>query len=212
MFGILWGEAMSIQTIKIQTSGYIHCKSCFYATCDMLNDFNTYEFSKGINQLEGEIDSGVWAISYLISMYPYDTKNCVIFPPTTIQMNGTDCPLSQLCKYSCYMDPVHPLFSSKKTMHRLISKGIAHNQNIESVEMIREMFCIGRERFERPLSGVGNERFRCMAAIGYVYDKDIFCFPWLSRMRFDYYHRNLTDVLQILKDRQKTILLPIGKG
>ncbi len=74
------------------------------------------------------------------------------------------------------------------------------------------MFCIDKERFERLLFGVGNERFRCMAAIGYVYDKDIFCFPWLSRMKFDTYHRNLTDVLQILQDRQKTILLPIGKG
>ena len=62
-----------------------------------------------------------------------------------------------------------------------------------------------------PLSGIGNERFRCMAAIGYAYDKDIFCFPWLSRMRFDYYHRNLTDVLQILKDRQKIVIFPIGK-
>ena len=198
--------------ITIQASASINCKSCFYSARDMLNEFTIYEFQKGINQLEGEIDSGVWAISYLLSMYQYDADSCRIFPSTTIQVDGADLTLPQLSRRSCYMDSIHPLFSSKETVHGLISKGIAHNRNIGNVDMIREMFCIDKERFERPLSGVGNERFRCMAAIGYAYEKDIFCFPWLSRMRFDYYHRNLTDVLQILKDRQKIVIVPIGKA
>ena len=74
---------------KVQTSGYINCKSSFYTACDTLNDFNIYEFTKGVNRLYGEIDSGVWAISYLISMYQYDTKNCNIFSPTMVFQKET---------------------------------------------------------------------------------------------------------------------------
>lgn len=197
--------------IKIQTSGHIHCKSSFYSAYDTLNELQIYEFAKGINQLEGEIDSGVWAISYLVSMYQHDTNSCHIFPPATIQIDGADLTLSQLCHRSCYMDSIYPLFASRKSIRKLIAKGIAHNQDMESVEGIRELFGIDKERFESPLSGVGNERFRCMATIAYVYKKDIFCFPWLSKMRFDYYHRNLTDVLQILEEKQKIVILPVGK-
>lgn len=196
---------------KVQTSGYINCKSSFYTACDTLNDFNIYEFTKGVNRLYGEIDSGVWAISYLISMYQYDTKNCNIFSPTMVQVNGLDCTLSHLCEYSCYLDTIYPLFSSKKTIRQLVSHAIAHNSNIESTDIIREIFCIDKERFEQPISGVGNERFKCMAAIGYAYKKEIFCFPWLSTIRYHYYHENLTKVLQILEDLQKTIILPLGK-
>lgn len=197
--------------ITIHMSAFVNCKSSFYTACDMLNEFNIYEFTNGINLLEGEIDSGVWAISYLVSMYQHDTHSCHIFPPADIQIDGADLTLSQLCRRSCYMDPLYPLFASRKTIRKLVAKGIAHNQDMKSVEGIRELFGIDKERFESPLSGVGNERFRCMAAIAYVYKKDIFCFPWLSKMRFDYYHRNLTDVLQILEEKQKIVILPIGR-
>lgn len=50
-----------------------------------------------------------------------------------------------------------------------------------------------------------------MAAVGYVYGKEIFCFPWLSQNRFDYYHGNITDLLNILEGLKKVVILPVGK-
>jgi hypothetical protein len=72
------------------------------------------------------------------------------------------------------------------------------------------LFCIDNERFERPLKGVGNEIFKAMAAIGFSYKKEIFCFPWLSNRRFESYHKNLTALLQILENLGKTVIIPIG--
>lgn len=37
---------------------------------------------------------------------------------------------------------------------------------------IRELFHIDKDRFMRPLSSVGKEIFRCMAAYGKTYSKD----------------------------------------
>ena len=57
---------------------------------------------------------------------------------------------------------------------------------------------------------VGNEIFKAMAAIGFSYKKEIFCFPWLSNRRFESYHENLTTLLQILEKLGKTVIIPVG--
>ena len=66
------------------------------------------------------------------------------------------------------------------------------------------------ERFERPLAGAGNEIFKAMAAIGYANDKKVFCFPWLSKKRFESYHENLTDLLRTLDDLGQISIVPVG--
>jgi len=50
-----------------------------------------------------------------------------------------------------------------------------------------------------------------MAAIGFCHKKQVFCFPWLSKKRFDYYRGNITDVLNVLESLGKIIILPIGE-
>ena len=72
------------------------------------------------------------------------------------------------------------------------------------------MFQLDEQRFERPISQVGNEVFRAMAAIGYAHEKEIFCFPWLSKERFDSYRNNLADLLPILEKIGKIAIIPIG--
>ena len=72
------------------------------------------------------------------------------------------------------------------------------------------MFYIDSDRFERPLKNVGNEIFKAMAAIGFSYNKEVFCFPWLSNSRFESYHENLTTLLQVLEKSKKTVIIPIG--
>ena len=72
------------------------------------------------------------------------------------------------------------------------------------------MFQIDNDRFERSLASMGNEIFKAMSAIGFSYNKEIFCFPWLSSKRFNSYHRNLSVLLHILEKLGKIVIVPVG--
>ena len=204
---------MKIKNIKIINDGYVDCKSCFYFAQTSINQYQNYEFFIGINKMLGDIDSPGWGVSYLISMYPYlssKEKKLIYRPPNAI-VNNEVISFMDLAKYTCYMDKIYPLFSTKKTVRKLVTKGLKKYHSKETAENIRDMFHIDPERFERPLRGVGNERFKAMAAIGFSHEKQVFCFPWLSKMRFEYYHGNMTDVLNVLESLGKIVILPVGK-
>ena len=204
---------MKIKNIKIKNDAYLHCKSVFYSAQNSINEFTNYEFNIGINKLSGDIDCGNWGISYLISMYTYFSsleKNLLFLPPNAF-VNNEIMSLQELSTYSCYMDNTYPLFSSKKTVRKLVTQGIKKNRIPEIPDTIRDIFHINPERFEKPIKGAGNERFKVMAAIGFSHQKQIFCFPWLSKQRFEYYHGNMTDVLNVLESMGKIVILPIGE-
>ncbi len=104
----------------------------------------------------------------------------------------------------------NPIFSTNETVKNLVSNGIKQNGLEFSPNEIRDMFHMDAERFMRPVSGVGNERFRAMAAIGFVHGKQIFCFPWMSRLRFDAFHGHMTDLLDILENLKMVVIVPVG--
>jgi len=201
---------MKINTIHIKNDGYVICRSGFYTAQDVLSKHSNYIFTPGINKLVGEIDSGNWAISYLLSMYKYRPGNFVLSEPCQAIVNDEIISLKQLSEISCYMDRRYPLFSAKTSVRKLIMKGLKHSQSNYSYEELRQLFDLDSQRVERPLSQVGNEVFRAMAAIGLAYGKEIYCFPWLSHMRFEYYNRNMTGVLEILADLKKVAIVPVG--
>lgn len=202
---------MKIENIKIKGDAYIKCKSCFYSALVPIDEIYPYEFSVGVNKLVGEIDSRNWGISYLISMYPYlsrlERKTSRAYP----LINNKEVSIQELSKYACYMDEIYPLFSTKRTIRKLVSQGIKKSGMKEKPENIRDVFYIDPERFERPICGVGNERFKAMAAIAYCNQKEVFCFPWLSKKRFDYYHYNMLGLLEVLKSLKKVVILPVGE-
>lgn len=195
--------------IEIKIGGYIDCKSMFYSVADVFNSEAPYKFSAGINRLYGEIDSGVFGISYLISMYNSVNKDLIYGQPEA-NVDENIVPLSELTKYACYLDESYPLFKTRKSVRKMVSLGLKKNKSIENCEQLRDMFMISKDRFERPLYGVGNERFKAMAAIAYAFNKEIFCFPWLSKNRFDYFRRNMTDLLDILASLNKIVIVPTG--
>lgn len=204
---------MIIKNIKIQADAYVSCRSNFYTVRDTLNNITYFSFSTGINKLSGEIDSGVWAISYLLSMYNVRPKDFVMSESPKVQVNGTDILWKEILEHSCYLvKNLYPLFSAKQTVENLISKGIKKNKIDASPEDIRDLFQIYPSRFRSPLSGLGNEIFKAMAAIGYVNNKQIFCFPWMSQKLFEYYHGNITYVLDVLESLEKIVILPVGKS
>lgn len=203
---------MIIENVSVKSDrGYVYCRSCFYTAHDNPSYDVSYSFSVGINKLINEIDSGVWAVSYLLSMYKYRPKDFILFEPVEITVNNSVISLNDISEYTCYMDELYPLFSSKRSVRKLVLGGLKRNNLNYTPDDIRDLFHIYPTRFDRPLTGVGNEIFRCMAAIGYCHGKQIFCFPWLSQKRFEYYHGHMTDLLDILDKLKKIVILPVGK-
>lgn len=201
---------MKINNINIQNEGYVHCKSSFYSVHDILSADSSYTFSLGTNKLIGEIDSGNWAISYLLSMYKHQPKDFVLFEQPEVMVNNKLISINELSGYSCYMDISYPLFSVNKSVKDRILRGLAHSKSNYTYDEVVNLFHIDCDRCERPLAGVGNEIFKAMAAIGFSYKKEIFCFPWLSNKRFEGYHDNLATLLQILENLRKIAIVPIG--
>lgn len=191
----------------------VYCKSAFcQSNTHVMVD--TLVLKDGINVLGGEIDSGGWGVSYMLSMSGYDRK--MLFTcwegENTIYLDGQGVTLSELARRSCYMDRCCPLFSRKRSVRSLVIKALKKSGVPYSVEEIRQAFNISDFRFERPLGGVGNEIFRCMAAIGVASGKDIFCFPWMSAQMLGYYQRQIFDPIEELARLGKTVILPRSDG
>lgn len=188
-------------------SGYIQCKSSFgehMITCSGINCI----FDPGITLLQGDIDSGNWAISYTISMYKQKSRRFILFPESSLTLDSAINDLKTLTLNACYLDSSHVLFSSHKTIHKLVEKGLKSHKDCRNSSQIRDLFNISADRFERPLCEVGNEKFRCMAAIGYANQKRIYCFPWLSKKSVEYYGRNIMDVLETLNSLKEFVVIP----
>ena len=200
---------MGICKISIKAEGYVDCKSCFYSAQDIMES-SGFDFCAGINKLIGEIDSGSWAVSYLLSMYKHRPSDFVLFDDPKVTVNGKTVSLNELSEYSCYMDRSDPLFSTNYTVKELIWQGLANNKLTCSYTDVMDMFCLDNERVECSLSSVGNEIFRSMAAIGFSHKKEVYCFPWLSRKRFEYYHENLSTLLRTLESMNMVVILPVG--
>lgn len=201
---------MKFKELTVKVNCNIRCESQIYSSHNSIMLDKQLIFKNGINILEGEIDSDVWAVSYLLSMYVHDSQSFLLSDEPKITLNGSLITLEELSQYSCYMDKKYPLFSTDDTVRTMVSRELEKSGKPYSIEQVRDMFYLDHQRFERPLRGVGNEIFRSMAAVGYAGGKELFCFPWLSRKRFDYYHRNITGLLEILNDLDKMTIVPRG--
>ncbi len=202
---------MKIKTIEVQNDGYVFCKSRFYSSHDILQESLSVRFSSGTNKMIGEIDSGNWAVSYLLSMYKHRSKDFVLFQLPNVIVNESVVSIEQFNRYSCYLDPIDPLFSSHQTVENLINKGRKKSGATQTTEEIIRLFDLDEQRIKRPLKGAGNEIFRCMAAIGFANGKQVFCFPWLSKMRYDNFSGQIQAALDILDSAEMISLVPIGK-
>ena len=195
--------------IEIYNDGYILCKSSFYSVDDVLEQHQKFCFTPGVNKLIGDIDSGIFAISYLMSMYKTLNKE-LLFLPHELYADGKVMSLGNFQEMSCYMDCIFPLFSSNKTVRCLVSKGLEKSKLPFSSDEICELFHMEKFRFDRSIKASGHECYRAMAAVGFSYGKSVFCFPWMSKRRFEAFHGHLTDTLDILANMKKFVILPTG--
>lgn len=203
---------MEIKSFSIRTDGFVHCRSNFYIVNDTILVPTVLEFVPGLNKLEGEVDSGKWAFSYMISMYHVRKKDFVLYEKPIVTVNGEMADTKKLYKISCYLDLIYPLYSSRKSIRKQVEKGLARSGLCYSSDEIRDLFKIDRERFEKTPGCVGNERFKAMAAIGFANNKEVFCFPWLSDRRYKNFHGNISGLIETLENLGKVIILPVGKA
>lgn len=200
-----------INKISISSEGYINCKSNFYTCVDVLQSYRKFEFVSGVNKLVGEIDSGIFGISYLLSMYNIDVNERDFFTPPMVTVDDNCIKLSSFAPKCCYLDSSYPLFSSKMSVAKLVDKGLKKSGISHTANEICEMFHMESFRFNKSINGTGNERYKAMAAIGYAYGKEVFCFPWLSRLRFEAFHNHMPQLLNTLSELNKIVILPLGE-
>lgn len=203
---------MNIKKIDMATPlnfGTVNCKSRFFSSLSVLPSLKIFRFSVGANYAFEEIDGGLWALCYAMTMQGVD-KEIFISEEPEVQVNGKEFSFSELCSFCCYLDSLYPLFSGKISVKQKIEHELKKNALPYSAEEIESLFKIDGERFERPLSGVGNEIFKAMCAIGFAAGKEIFCFPWQSRRRFESYHLHIVQAIDSLTELGKIVIIPLG--
>lgn len=191
-------------------TGYFYCRSAMcstHCTCDN----TSVSLSVGINRLKGEIDSFGYAISYALSMANCDREGVILGKKPFIKWGEDLLDLSEVCERACYIDVLYPSFDEGQTALSLLETAQKKNKTNYNTKQIIERFCLSQDRLERPLFQCGNEAIRCMVAIGLLEGKDLFCFPWYSKTKFDFYKTTLDFVLKELEKDQKIVLVPMSE-
>ena len=198
------------KTIQIFNSGILYCKCRCYNCAQSIKSCEKYVFKTGTNHLIGDIDSGVWGISYFMSMFKYDVNKKAFEHPLVAIVDGQKMSMDAFSETCCYLDErYYPLFKSKfLSVEKLIKRGLEKNDVKKTYTEIRDLFELDKYRLTKPVYCVGNERFRAMAAIGYAHGKKVFCFPWMSDTMVDYYKNNLLITLKGLKELQAITVIP----
>ena len=198
---------MLMKEIIIKLNGYINCKSDFYSVCDVFDNQEIHLFRK-VNILNGSIDSGIFGASYLLSMCNQISKKD--FQGEQIAfVDGKETSITDLAAQACFMSNCFRLFSTRRSVSYLVSNALKQHNSNRMVEEIRELFQIDKERFGKSIDATGHERYKAMAAVAYSHNKDIFCFPWFSKKRFECFNRNITNLLDILAALNKIVVLPL---
>lgn len=202
-----------MKEIRISNEGSLWCRSSFYTSHDTLQLSMNFRFTTGVNKLIGDIDSGIWGISYLLSMFKYDVKEKWFLNPLVAMVDEKEMKLEELTKVCCYLDEtMYPLFSSKtKSVQKMIEIGLKKSKKNITVNEVCNRFMLNENRIRKPIYCTGNEKFRAMSAVGYSFGKEVFCFPWLSKKMFDYYQYNLTPLFDVFGQIGAIAILPCGK-
>lgn len=157
--------------------------------------------------LIGNPESGNWDLSYLLTGWQKLSNN-------TITIDGKDASSKDLRNISCYIGhehyydikPLHKHKSIKKSIEAGIKKSRKDNLTFQD---IKNKFELSSERVNRRFKETGNEHWRASLAIGYAYNKKIYCSPFLEGCLWEkYYSIMLEKWLNILKNEDSIIIIP----
>lgn len=199
---------MEFNEITVSGDVLCSCSSNFFSAHVALNSLTKHVIKRGINDMQSSIDSGPWALSYLLSMYNGRKRKNITIYSLKVELDGCETPLELVNNASCYLDLSCDMFSNGVTVKKQIERGLKKSGLNHSAEEIKEMFALDDNRFLRPLSQNGNEALNAMAAIGYSSGKDLFCFPWYSARIYEYLYVRIDYLANFLSEHGKTVILP----
>lgn len=184
--------------------GYINCKSTFGQYNSVLDDFSC-DFDSGTTLLIGEIDSGGWALSYILTT---GQRGGVISSIPTVLYDGRPYTLDDISLKVGYVDRKINIIDNQQSVKSIIKRNLKKSKLEFTVNQVQDIFQLSASRIVRPLRQVGNEFICAKAAIEFSSGKDIYCFPWLSTKQFYYYIGYIRRVCSVLESYKKITIIP----
>lgn len=196
-----------INKVRLEdVSGGFDCELINYGCMrDTIGHFN-YELTSGIYLIKGECATGGWALSTILSG-KYNE------PEGKILINDKRVDWKEISNYSCYVGEDSGL--RKKigfrplNVRQQIEYGIKHNISFNNdINVIKKLFGLSNERFNRTMKYVSGERWRISMAIGYAMGKIIYCFPWMNKQYITKLEDCLIQCFNSLTDIGAIIIIP----
>jgi hypothetical protein len=176
---------------------------------DYCHNFS-YSFIGGRSYgLLSECGAGAWTISYVLS-------GRTDFNEGAIHLNKTLANASSLKKYGWYIGDdlnIKKSFITRlkpKTIRQHILAGIKDASQLKLEEII-EIFGLSHTRLDRPIHSISNERWNASAAIGFAYNRKIYCFPWLNSYWIKRLEPRISEIINVLTASGYIVILPTNK-
>lgn len=156
--------------------------------------------------LNSKLRTGGWGLSWLFAGKKRQKKGLFLLSGKTLSKRDRR-NMSQ-----CVGLNAHEVnFFSSKSIRNQIEKGLkkTNYKNAKSVDDIAKIFELTPEKIDRSIDHVSAMRFKASLAIGYAYDKKIYCFPWMDPdWIMDFKDLWLIKMVSFLKSKGCLILIP----
>ncbi|MFC3804369.1 hypothetical protein [Cohnella sp. GCM10012308] len=187
-----------------------------FSMIDRVSDLSIDIKSGRIYGIIGGLGLGGWLLSYLLS-----GKDIYYKSSSSITMNQKWIGNEDMKHFSCYIGEgvaEHPYgektfsqyFKKRITVKDQILQGIKISNNKYNVQEICELFGLSN-RADRALEINGIEKRRASLAIGFSFQKALFCAPWIESQWFpSLLNAHNKKFLQVLKEHDAAVLLPVS--
>lgn len=171
----------------------------------------TYEFSSGkVYGIVSEFGSGGEYISSLLSGNIEQNEDDKIFIDEVFTDNYKDLKIGWYMRAPFYNKG---LIRREISVRKALGKAIEQSGNRFDFKKIQEEFGLQEKRLDLKLSYYSHEGWRASMAVGYVLQKQIFCFPWQNSIYFSaaIYDSMTYKLFNKITDYGGIIILPTSK-
>ena len=99
----------------------------------------------------------------------------------------------------------------RKTIRKQIMDGVRESHCDLNADAIQNMFEVSEAGARKSIQKVGMERWKASTAIGYAYQKKIFCYPWMNSYDVKLFGEQIAKSIKVLTDNNCTVIFPTTK-